>query len=457
MTDPAEVHPVVRRSLRPDARTAGILLVLVLLGLAVRLDALHRSALDVPEFGDARAYHLLANNLADGEGYIRPFEFREDQVRIATAEYPPALPALLSVASRAGLRSETEHRTVLAGLGALTVGLIGLIGLRLGGPRAAAVAAGIAAVHPGLWNTDVTLMAEPLAAFVGAAAVLAALIAADRPSWRSFAALGACVGLGCLVRSEFLLLGPALVVAVAWRSAPAARPRLTHLAVGAAAMAALVLPWTARNLATFGEVVPISNNSGSVSRGANCDAAYRGEFRGLWVTDVSLGATGGAPERGGCFSGFPLDDRTNEAQAASVLRADGVAYLRDHLDEVPAVVAARVGRTVGLYRFEQQTAFAGLEGRNVAWERRGVRAFQGLALVALVGVAAAHRLGRLSWRRSLLALPIATALVTVAVTYGNPRFRAVAEPALVVLAALGIVDVVDLASRRSELSRCRER
>ena len=38
----------------------------------------------------------------------------------------------------------------------------------------------------------------------------------------------------------------------------------------------------------------------------------------------------------------------------------------------------------------------------------------------------------------------AAALVTVAVTYGNPRFRAVAEPAIVVLAALGVVDLVGM-------------
>ena len=136
------------------------------------------------------------------------------------------------------------------------------------------------------------------------------------------------------------------------------------LGVGAAGILLVLVPWTVRNLAAFdGELVPLTDNSGSVARGANCDAAFRGPYEGLWVTNVSLDGTEGDPARAGCFSGFDLlhgelpglgPPRQNEAKAAALLRADGTAYAKAHKGELPRVMAARLGRTVGLYRFDQQ-------------------------------------------------------------------------------------------------------
>jgi hypothetical protein len=95
----------------------------------IRIDALRNSAPQVPALGDARAYHLLAENLADGRGYIRPYEFAANGgQRIKTAEYPPGLPVLLAVATKAGASSETSQRVLLCGIGPLTVGLVGLTG-----------------------------------------------------------------------------------------------------------------------------------------------------------------------------------------------------------------------------------------------------------------------------------------------------------------------------------------
>ena len=105
------------------------------------------------------------------------------------------------------------------------------------------------------------------------------------------------------------------------------------------------------------------------------------------------------------------------------------------------MVAARVGRTVGLYQFEQQRNFAAAEGRNPLWDGRGTRGFQLLAVLAVVGliISSVRRTG--SWRRWLLVIPPLGVLVVVALTYGNPRFRAAAEPAVVVLASLAVFDI----------------
>jgi 4-amino-4-deoxy-L-arabinose transferase-like glycosyltransferase len=451
----ASVHPAARRIL-PPARTAVLLGLLVLVGFVIRIDALRNSAPEVPILGDARAYHLLAENLADGRGYIRPYEFADGGTVIKTAEYPPGLPVLLAVATKAGASTETSQRVVLCTVGALTVGLVGLIGRRLGGDGVGYLAALLAAVHPALWNADVSLMAEPLAAFTGAALVLVALAVVNHPQTWRWVVFGAVAGLGCFVRSEFLLMGPALMAVVAWKTTDEWRPRLGRLALGLGVLVLVLVPWTVRNLVAFdGQIVPLSNNSGSVAQGANCDAAYSGTFKGLWVTNVSLSGNDADQARAGCFAGFALDpDDPNEAVAAADLRSEGITYLRGHAGQVPGVMAARLGRTFGLSQFTQQRNFAAAEGRNPVWDGRGTRAFQLLVLIGIAGLVISSVRRTRSWDRWLLVIPPAAVIVIVALTYGNPRFRAAAEPAVVVLAALGAFDIVEAirsaASRRSE-------
>ena len=85
----------------------------------------------VPTLGDASAYHLLAENLAHGRGYIRPFDDLLLHVRRPTAEYPPLFATVLSVPARLGLHSVEQQRIFLAFVGAATVVLVGLLGRRV--------------------------------------------------------------------------------------------------------------------------------------------------------------------------------------------------------------------------------------------------------------------------------------------------------------------------------------
>ncbi len=422
----------------PSLRTAVLLGLLVAVAFIIRIDALRNAAPPVPIFGDGHNYHVLAQNLADGEGYIRPVDFERAGRRVPTAEYPPALPALLAVGDRFGVQGETGQRALVCLVGALTVGLTGLIGRRLAGDGAGLLAATVAAVHPALVNNDVSLAAEPLAAGLGAGVLLAALAVWDRPTRLRWAVLGGVLGVGCLVRAEFLLLVPILLGGLVWHhQAGRANRGWRGAAMGLVGVIVVLAPWTVRNAVTFGRFVPVSNNLGSVLRGANCDLAYHGQFKGLWVTNVGDGPASTVDPSGACFSGFPIRAGVNEADAAAELRAEGLSYLTDHAGEVPGVVAARLGRTVGLYRFDQQAGFAAVEGRNPARERQGTRMFQLLAVIALAGLAAG------GWRRRERLLPLAVlgaVLVTVVITYGNPRFRAAAEPAVVVLAVVAVVD-----------------
>ena len=298
-----------RRRIIPDRRTAALLGLVMIAAFLVRLDLLQNSAPRIapaPAVSDAAAYRLLGQGLARGDGYVRPFDLQRQGVRVTTAEYPPGFPLLLAKADLLGLKSETGQRALLCLIGSLTVGLVGLIGRRLGGDGVGLLAATIAALHPSLWSTDTSPLAEPLAVWFAMATVLAALAVYDRPIARRWLLLGALAGLGGLVRTELLVLGPLLMFPLAWRLGDTRRRQMGALALGIASMLAVVAPWTIRNAVVFGRFVPVSNNMGSVVRGANCEGAYRGEFRGLWVTNVSEVGGDQVDPAGRCFTGFDL-------------------------------------------------------------------------------------------------------------------------------------------------------
>ena len=101
--------------------------------------------------------------------------------------------------------------------------------------------------------------------------ILAALRLLDAPSRLRAAVLGAAIGLSALARAEALLLVLLLGLPLALRLE---RERLLAFALVCAGAAAVVLPWSARNLAAFDGVVLVSTNDGSVTPGANCASAY---------------------------------------------------------------------------------------------------------------------------------------------------------------------------------------
>ena len=377
----------------------------------------------VPEVSDANAYHLLADHLADGRGYIRPFDLTIlHRVRF-TAEFPPLLPALLAVPSLLGLDTVTGHRLVTCAVGAASVAVIGLLGRRVGGPAVGLVAAGIAAVHPMLFQADGVAMSESPYVGLVAGVLLLAIRALDRATPLRVGALGAAIGIAALARPEALLFLPLLGFPVAWQAGPAGRLRLA--AVVALGTVAVVGPWTLRNAVRFGTVVPVSNNLGTVLAGANCDATYGGEQLGLWRYD--------------CFGGFDLDGQDEAAAARAAARA-GAGYARAHASRLPAVLLAREARTWGLWRPTQQVYMATLEGRTKRWETLGTRLHWVLLALAGAGAVVLHRRRRPPLWPLLTSVAVVT--LTAAVTYGNQRFRAGAEPAIVVLAALTLVDAV---------------
>lgn len=369
--------------------------------------------------GDAYYYHHGANLLADGEGFVHPFAW-DDGVRIAGADHPPGYVVALAVPSLVGLDSIRAHQLASCVIGAGTVLLIGLVGRRIAGRRAGLIAAGFAAVYPNMWLNDGALMSETLALFLGVAVILAAYRAWDRPSTRRFVVLGLAVGLASLARAEAVMLLALLLIPLGlWTPGLAGWRQRTQRAVVAGAVAVLVMaPWVGANLVRFEHPATLSTQMGPTLDVANCDETYHGPALGAWSF--------------GCATEIESDDRS---VLDKVTREEAVDYISDNRDRLPTVLAARFGRTWGLFSPVQQLDLDHFsENRPLPAAKAGLAMYYVAAVVAAVGVVALRR-------RGVPSFPITVWLVNVAITvvvfYGSTRFRAPAEPALVLLAAAG--------------------
>src|SRR4051794_7947665 len=179
--------------------------------------------------GDGLEFHILANQLADGHGYIQPLVVSPGGV--ATADKPPLYPLLLAIPSLFGWTSLVAHRVLSCVMGAALVAGVGLLGRRVGGSeRVALIAAGIAAVYPLFVVLDGSVRSESLYAPLVAGMVLATYRIVDRPSaWRAVT-FGALLAAAVLTRSEAVLLGLLLLVMAGVRMPRGQRLRLPLLA-----------------------------------------------------------------------------------------------------------------------------------------------------------------------------------------------------------------------------------
>ncbi len=273
-----------------------------------------------------------------------------------------------------------------------------------------------------LWTAEGSLMSEGLYGLLLVAALITALLVRERPTWRRAAGLGALIALAALTRGEALALIVLLAIPVAIASRPGWRGRAALWGASLAAFAAVLAPWTIFNATRFDEPVLISTNSNGVFIGANCAETYHGDLIGAW--------------RFQCYTDrLPGED---EAEFFSRQREIGIEYALDHPDRWPAVVAARVGRLLDVYRFDQSVFFNAAEGRPARYATWGIRAYWVVALLAIGGIwLLAHRRDR--FPLVVLLAPVAMAFCVAIVTYGGTRFRYAMEPSLVVLAAVALL------------------
>ena len=429
----------VEMMLRRPSRFACGLFAVAIVGLGVRLlDALPKAP---PRYlSDATYFLQQAALIAKGHGFADPFIWMEQGEVVATAFHPPLYSALLAGASHIGGSSDTTGRVASCLIGVGTIVCVGLLGRMVAGGLAGLAGAFIAAISPNLWVLDGQLMSEGLGAFLVAFTLLFAYRLLRSPSGGNAIGLGLGLGLAALTRPETLALVAFLVIPLVLLLAVPMRRRIGLLAIVLAVTAAVLAPWLVRNMTAFDRPVLFSNNGEAVIGYANCRATYYGPSAGNWWQGCPIinGVEGIGPVSG---------DNDSEARQAARQRAQGFNFLKKHKQQfVTVVVWARIGRTFSLHQpFSEIDAIAN-EGKSVAVNRAGVFTFWATSVAAIAGIFAIRR------SRRFPAWPLLTPLVVSAVVsvyaYGTPRFRAISEPSLAVLAGAGVSLVWSLVVQR---------
>jgi 4-amino-4-deoxy-L-arabinose transferase-like glycosyltransferase len=412
------------------------LAVVTTIGLVVRLVYVIGFKRGTALVGDASYYHQGAN-LLWSHGFIHPPVFDMTARAIPGVDHPPGFLVALGFASLAGLRSVFQHRIASALIGTATVAVIGLAGRRMAGERVGLVAASLAAIAPSFWLSDGTLMSETMTLLVTAVVVWAAYAFWARPTPRRVCVLGGAIAALALTRAEALVLPLLLLVPLCLALRQLAIGRRLFLAViGLLVVAVAIAPWTAFNLSRQHHPVIVSTGLGFAMRVGACDATFYGARLGYWRYECG---PQGTPMRG------------DASDYDVTLRQRAVDYLSDHIDRLPVVALARLGRTFAVFRPAQQVDFDKAEsGRDppAAWG--------GVILTWLV-IPAAIAGAFILRRRAVPLLPllsvIAMVCIAVVLTFGQTRYRAPAEVPLVLLAAVAFERV---ARRRAAPSTDRD-
>jgi hypothetical protein len=390
---------------------------------------------------DAADYHRHAASIAAGDGYPTSRLERGSP----TAFRPPIYPSALAVVQALGGGWTTE-RVLGALLGVVTVLLVFLISLRLWGRRIAIVAGAIAAVFPPLVALNASLLSEVLFLPLTLASLLAVLVFRDTRRLRWAAAAGLLCGLAALTRTS----GLPVVLAIA-TGAWVLRPRLSRAALSAPAVVVLaaivaISPWVIRNTVEFHRFIGLTTATGFALAGTYSDESRaKAQHPGQPFVPFQLDT----------FRGLFAKRGLDEAALTQDLNDRGVDFMRAHPGYVVETIAWNIPRVLDMERdisFKSYLSARTLQALHVGSIESPVvylGSLYAVLVLALIGVVAQVR--RIGPPRAPLFVWLVPALnILPALTiYGLARYRAPVDPFLVMLAAVGVVAVLDRLPRRA--------
>jgi 4-amino-4-deoxy-L-arabinose transferase-like glycosyltransferase len=344
-----------------------------------------------------------------------------------------------------GGQAVTAARVAGAGLGAVTVGLTGLVAAEAFGAVVALVAMLIAALYPPLVELAGTPYSENLLIVLELGAVWAALRArraANPFPW--LAGAGVLTGLATLTHQNGIVIVVPLVFCAYAAGRRLGTPGAESLsvrrrrarAIGAAALlvAATVVtiaPWTIRNAVLLHRFIPVSDETGITLAGTyNPISAADREipYRWLWY--------GLVPAYAPIARASP---HLTEPGLSGRLISAAFHYIRDHpLAPVEAAYhnLRRLLELEGFTAWRDSTASIGLD---VGTARVGVGGFWIVALLAAAGLFTRRRRRAPAW---LWGVPALLAVSVILVNSETPRFRSPIDPYLIMLAACALVTLV---------------
>ena len=391
---------------------------------------------DLP-LGDQLYYSAQALTNAQGRWFQQPFARG-----FPAADHPPLTSLILTPATwltESAGSFITAQRLTMVVIGTASILLMGLIGRRIAGPTAGLVVAGVTAAYANVWVNDALIMAETPTFFLVATVTYVALGYRSSPTLRKSIALGCLAGVAALTRPELLVLAVllcALAIAL-WRQQRMQNIEVAkHLGSIMIAVLLVVAPWILWNQSRFTDSVYLSTNDGLTFAGANCDRTYYDDI-GSW--DIW------------CAYGTQVPEGADASQASSLMRRDGLQYLKDHFGRYPVVAIARIVRVLSIGYIGSNNDAAAAEGRPPWVSMLGVIQFWLLGLGAMFG----YRRVQQRVDRLILIVMFPVILLVAMVANAYVRFRLPAEVGLIVLASLGFIHLVGL-RRRREVSSASE-
>lgn len=417
----------------------GLLPFIALVALAVRATYAIGWRFDEGLTYDAPVYRSRAQFLLTGRGFLDPDKWVFSSIASPGAVHPPMNALFLALGHELGFDTDDGYRLWGCLLGTATVVLVGLVGRAVAGPRVGLIAAAIAAVHPAFWSFDPTVMAETPGQFATAVVLLLAYRFWQQPTPSRAAWLGASAALAGLVRSELVLLLPILVLPLCLAARGTGRQTMARL--GAAVLWSVVVlgPWVGWNMVRFEHPATLATGIDISLAYAQCDDTWYGPNTGYW--NVFCGSD---------IPRAPGNELADETEIGQQYRARAGSYIREHPGRWPVVVAARVGRTLGVYQpFRQARLESTRETRELP-----VLLAAGATTYATIGLAAVAFWRPPRSRKHLLPLlaPLAAGLAGAAITFGTTRYRSAGEVGLTVLAAVGIDALLRLRAQRRAAS-----
>jgi 4-amino-4-deoxy-L-arabinose transferase-like glycosyltransferase len=390
--------------MRPRRVALGICLVALLL----RMGAF--AALDRAHHPDVWESETIATNLLEGRGFVYPF------LGTTYRSYmEPLYPGLCAAVYALTGHSYAALGAVQAVLGALLVWLVFACGRRLATDRAALLAAGLAAIHPGLIAYATKFHPFALDSLLLLLVLWTCLAFAPAWPWRSAVVVGAALGLCVLSRATVLVASPVIGWWL-WTHAERSRPAVLALVMGVAAL--VIAPWVARNAAVHHRFVLTRSGTALVFWLGNNPHAFSG----------SAATPAGEP----LYELVPADERERlrhlgELGQQDLFMTEAATFVRAH----PLAFLHRWVLKLGYFWWQSPQA-----GR--LYPALLFRAYQFfyVAMMALVLMGAVvERRRREIWL--VLGICLSIALVQSAY-YVEGRHRLAIEPLLLLLAGPGL-------------------
>ena len=384
-------------------------------------------------------YHFTQGRLiGDGHFFKSGIEYDASGRLMESAGDPPLFALMLGLWSALGFDTLTWQRFLVSFVGATTVVLVAVLARRLGGDRAGWIAGALAAAHPLLWINDAMLMSEALYQPAVTVVMLAAVAYTARPMRAKAATVGAALAVAALVRAEAAVLVVVLLVPLCMLARSLlVGERCRHLMIGGASALLVVAPWITYNNLRFEDPVTLTAGSGAVLMAGSCDTAWSGPRMGSWWDCFSERDLWDEYETE--FPGVmdtPPEARTiyDESLIDSFNRRYAFDYIGDNVSRLPAVMLARVGRALSVFRvgntLENDT---GLEGRWTRPSQVGLVLYYLLLIPASVG---AYRMRGAGQRLTPMLSWWPMVMVTAALTFSLTRYRVPVDIAMIVLAAV---------------------